>query len=52
MFGGAALEWPRWIALFKTVVHDHADLTDVERLIYYEALRDLEKKFDDPARVI
>ena len=36
-FGGSALEWPRWIGLFKALVHDRADLTDVERLTYLQA---------------
>ena len=27
-FGGSAIEWPRWIALFKALVHDRADLTE------------------------
>ncbi|XP_043238930.1 uncharacterized protein LOC122390257 [Amphibalanus amphitrite] len=35
-FGGSAIEWPRWIALFKALVHDRADLTDVERLTYLQ----------------
>ena len=35
--GGSALEWPRWIGLFKALVHDRADLTDVERLTYLQA---------------
>ena len=74
-FGGSALEWPRWIALFKALVHDRDVLTDVERLtylqshltvpareavrglftdprLYHAALRELEKEFGDPARVI
>ena len=36
-FGGSALEWPRWVALFKALVHNRADLTDVERLTYLQA---------------
>ena len=36
-FSGSALEWPRWIALFKALVHDRADLTDVERLTYLQS---------------
>ena len=36
-FSGSALEWPRWIGLFKALVHDRADLTDVERLTYLQA---------------
>ena len=36
-FGGSALEWPRWVSLFKALVHDRADLTDVERLTYLQA---------------
>ena len=74
-FGGSALEWPRWVALFKAPVHNCADLTDVERLTYLQAhltgpakeavrgilcdaslygaaLRDLEKEFGDPSRVV
>ena len=74
-FGGSALEWPRWVALFKALVHNRADLTDVERLTYLQAhltgpakeavrgmlcdaslygaaLRDLEKEFGDPSRVV
>ncbi|XP_043189134.1 uncharacterized protein LOC122363682 [Amphibalanus amphitrite] len=35
-FGGSAIEWPRWMALFKALVHDRADLTDVERLTYLQ----------------
>ena len=74
-FGGSALEWPRWVALFKALVHNRADLMDVERLTYLQAhltgpakeavrgmlcdaslygaaLRDLEKEFGDPSRVV
>ena len=36
-FSGSALEWPRWIALFKTLVHDRSDLSDIERLTYLQA---------------
>ncbi|XP_043212582.1 uncharacterized protein LOC122376714, partial [Amphibalanus amphitrite] len=36
-FSGSALEWPRWIALFRALVHDRDDLTDVERLTYLQA---------------
>ena len=36
-FGGSALEWQRWVALFKALVHNRADLTDVERLTYLQA---------------
>ena len=36
-FSGSALEWPRWIALFKALVHDRTDLTDIERLTYLQA---------------
>ena len=36
-FSGSALEWPRWIALFKALVHDRSDLSDIERLTYLQA---------------
>ena len=36
-FGGSALEWPSWIALFKALVHDRSDLCDIERLTYLQA---------------
>ena len=74
-FSGSALEWPRWIALFRALVHERDDLTDVERLTYLQshltgpakeavrgmlcdaslygaAMRELEREFGDPARVI
>ena len=36
-FSGSALEWPRWIALFRALVHNRADLSDVERLTYLQS---------------
>ena len=36
-FGGSALEWPRWIGLFKALVHDNAALTDTERLTHLQS---------------
>ena len=36
-FDGDPLQWPRWIALFKALVHDRRELSDTERLIYLQS---------------
>ena len=74
-FDGSVLEWPRWSALFKALVHQASGLSDAERMahlqsclrgeardavrgllcdgrLYGEALRELERRFGDPARVV
>ena len=37
MYGGSPLEWPRWSALFKALVHDNPGLTDTERLVHLQS---------------
>ena len=36
-FDGDPLHWPRWIALFKALVHDRPELSDAERLTHLQA---------------
>ena len=36
-FDGSAVAWPRWIALFKALVHDVHELTDAERMTYLQS---------------
>ena len=35
-FRGDAREWPRWIGLFKALVHDQPSLTDSERMAHLQ----------------
>ena len=42
-FRGDAREWPRWIGLFKALVHDQPSLTDSERMAH------LQNAVDGPA---
>ena len=35
-FRGNAREWPRWIGLFKALVHDQPSLTDAERMAHLQ----------------
>ena len=35
-FTGAPGEWPRWISLFKALVHDQASLSDVEKMTHLQ----------------
>ena len=35
-FDGDPLHWPRWIALFKALVHDRRELSDAERLTHLQ----------------
>ena len=35
-FGGSPMEWPRWIALFKTLIHDRPELSDAEKLTHLQ----------------
>ena len=36
-YDGSPLEWPRWSALFKALVHDNPGLTDTERLVHLQS---------------
>ena len=36
-FRGSAREWPRWIGLFKALVHDQPSLTDAERMAHLQS---------------
>ena len=36
-FSGDSLQWPRWIALFKALVHDRSELSDAERLAHLQS---------------
>ena len=36
-YDGSPLEWPRWNALFKALVHDNTELTDTERLVHLQS---------------
>ena len=36
-YDGSPLEWPRWSALFKALVHDNAGLTNTERLVHLQS---------------
>ena len=35
-FRGSAQEWPRWIGLFKALVHDQPSLSDAERMAHLQ----------------
>ena len=36
-FSGKASEWPRWIGLFKALVHDQPSLSDTEKIAHLQA---------------
>ena len=36
-FSGKATEWPQWIGLFKTLIHDQPDLSDAEKLAHLQS---------------
>ena len=36
-FDGDPLHWPKWIALFKALVHDRRELSDAERMTYLQS---------------
>ena len=36
-FRGSAQEWPRWIGLFKALVHDQPSLSDAERMAHLQS---------------
>lgn len=36
-FSGSAAEWPRWQALFKSLVHDKRGLSQAEKMIYLQS---------------
>ena len=36
-FVGDPLQWPRWIALFKALVHDRSELSNAERLAHLQS---------------
>ena len=35
-FAGDPSEWPRWVSLFRALVHDQASLSDTERMTYLQ----------------
>ncbi|XP_043203107.1 uncharacterized protein LOC122371080 [Amphibalanus amphitrite] len=37
MFSGKATEWPQWIGLFKTLIHDQQCLSDAEKLAHLQS---------------
>ena len=36
-FGGSPSEWPRWIGLFQTLIHDQASLSDAEKMAHLQS---------------
>lgn len=36
-FNGKAAEWPQWIGLFKTLIHDQPALSDAEKLAHLQS---------------
>ena len=36
-FSGKAIEWPQWIGLFKTMIHDHRSLSNSEKLAHLQS---------------
>ena len=37
MFDGSPLKWPKWISLFRVLVHNNRSLTDTERMIHLQS---------------
>ena len=36
-FSGKAIEWPQWIGLFKTLIHDQRSLSNSEKLAHLQS---------------
>ena len=36
-FSGKPIEWPQWVGLFKTLIHDQQELSDAEKLAHLQS---------------